>query len=64
MFKDEANTQDPGSDVKGTLLAVLKGAKQLLTDKFLFVTADVEFNTLKRPMDMPFYLIYFLQDTF
>ena len=38
MFKDEANTQDPGSDFKGTSLAVLKGAKQLLTDKFLFVT--------------------------
>ena len=31
-------TQDPGSDFKGTSLAVLKGAKQLLTDKFLFVT--------------------------
>ena len=38
MFKDEANTQDPGSDFKCTSLAVLKGAKQLLTDKFLFVT--------------------------
>ena len=39
MFKDEANTQAPGSDFKGTSLAVLKGAKQLfITDKFLFVT--------------------------
>ena len=40
MFKDEANTHAPGSDFKGacTSLAVLKGAKQLLTDKFLFLT--------------------------
>ena len=38
MFKDEANTQAPGSDFTGTSLAVLKGAEQLLTDKFLFVT--------------------------
>ena len=37
MFKDEANTQAPGSDFTGTSLAVLKGAKQLLTDKFLQV---------------------------
>ena len=34
---DEANTQAPGSDFTGTSLAVLKGAKQLLTDKFLQV---------------------------
>ena len=27
MFKDEANTQDPGSDFKCTSLAVLKGVK-------------------------------------
>ena len=38
MFKDEADTQDPGSDFKCTSLAFLKDAKQLLTDKFLFVT--------------------------
>ena len=39
MFKDEANTQAPGSDFKGTSLAVLKGAKQLLiTGQFLFVS--------------------------
>ena len=38
MFKDEASTQAPGSDFKGTSLAILEGAKQLLTDKFLFVT--------------------------
>ena len=38
MFKDDANRQDPCSDFKGTSLAVLKSAKQLLTDKFLFVT--------------------------
>ena len=38
MFKDEANTQDPGSDFKGTSLAVLKGAKQDLTDNVLFFT--------------------------
>ena len=38
MFKDETNTQDRGSDFKCISLAVLKGAKQLLTDKFLFVT--------------------------
>ena len=38
MIKDEANTQDPGPDFKCMSLAVLKGAKQLLTDKFLFVT--------------------------
>ena len=38
MFKDETNTQAPGSDFTGfTSLAVLKGAKQLLTDKFLQV---------------------------
>ena len=37
MFKDKANTQDPGSDFKCASLAFLKGAKQLLTDKFLFV---------------------------
>ena len=65
MFKDEANTQEPGSDFKCTSLAVLKGATQLLTDKFyLLLCLDVKFNKLKRPMDMPFYLIYFLQDTF
>ena len=38
MFKDETNTQVLGSDFTGTSLAVLKSAKQLLTDKFLFVT--------------------------
>ena len=31
-------TRDPGSDFKGTSLAVLKGAKQLSIDKFLFLT--------------------------
>ena len=29
MFKDEADTQAPGSDFTGSSLAVLKGAKQL-----------------------------------
>ena len=38
MFKDAANTQAHGTDFTGTSLAILKGAKQLLTDKFLFVT--------------------------
>ena len=38
MFKDETNTQDPGSDFEGTSLATLKSAKQLLTDTFLFLT--------------------------
>ena len=38
MFKDEANTQDPGSRLEMYITAVLKGAKQLLTDTFLFVT--------------------------
>ena len=37
MFKDEANTQAPGSDFTGTSLTVLKGATQLLTDKCLQV---------------------------
>ena len=66
MFKNEANTQKPSSDFKGTSLAVLKGAKQLLTYKFLFVTVflDVKFNKSKRPMDMSFYLIYFLQESY
>ena len=31
-------TQAPGSDFIGTSLAVLKGAKELLTDKFLIST--------------------------
>ena len=31
-------TQASGSDFTGTSLAVLKGAKKLLTDKFLFST--------------------------
>ena len=49
----------------GTSLAVLKGAKQLLTDKFyLLLCFDVKFNKVKRPMDMSFYLMYFLQDIF
>ena len=38
MFNDKANKQAPGSDFKGTSLAVLKGARQLLTDELLFVT--------------------------
>ena len=37
MFKDEANAQAPGSDFTGTSLTVLKGVKELLTDKFLQV---------------------------
>ena len=65
MFKDEANTQDPGSDLKGTSRAVLKGAKQLLTDKFFLSScSDVKFNQLKRPMDIPFCLIYFYRIPF
>ena len=44
---------------------VLKGAKQLLTDKFyLLPCLDVKFDKMKRPKDMPFYLMYFLQDIF
>ena len=31
-------TQAPGSDFTGTSLAVLKGAEELLTDKFLLST--------------------------
>ena len=31
-------TQAPSSDFTGTSLAVLKGAKELSTDKFLYVT--------------------------
>ena len=31
-------TQAPGSDFTGTSLAVLKGAKELSTDKFMFST--------------------------
>ena len=56
MFKDEAH-QANGSDT------VLKGAKQLLTDKF-FICLDVKFDKIKRPKDMPFYLMYFLQHIF
>ena len=38
-------TQAPDSDFTGTSLAVLKGAKELLTDKFLFLLClDVKFN--------------------
>ena len=39
MFKMSITiTQAPGSDFAGTSLTVLKGAKELLTDKFLFST--------------------------
>ena len=52
--------QAPGSDFTGTSLTVLKGAKNLSTDKYfyLLLCLDVRYNNCKskRPMDMPFYL--------
>ena len=47
------------------LHTVLNGAKQLLTDKFLLLLClDFKFDKIKRPKDMPFYLMYFSQDIF